>query len=117
MRRVSLGMSLAAMAALGMVSLTTPAVRPSSPTLPKVARPSDKRRKRGPSPKGKSSQKYDPSRLIADRSSSVKKLSRWHRAHPERVLNPDEKAMRRHAWYQNKLMWDALREKAGHIHA
>lgn len=71
-----------------------------------VAPPRENRHKKAKRGRG-SKQRYDASRLIADRPSSIRKLQRWSRAGTIFLPEPDKRALMRHAWYRKQ------QEKAG----
>jgi|GEM_PF-6559526 len=79
------GLTLAAIAGTAMLSTALPntrfALRPNPPSYTRMVRRPQPKRRKGAAPKGRSAQRYK-SRLIADRSSSFKKLQRWVRADP-----------------------------------
>lgn len=106
MRRYSIGMSLAAMAAASFIGLGGPqertALRPSAPRISNEQRRQRAKHKKGPSPAKLTAQTFDRDRLIVDRASSFKKLKRWARRSPDNILQPTQKALERHGWYQRK---------------
>jgi len=104
MRRLSIGMSLAAAAAAMAIGTTNlmgqPALRPSAPKITNEQRRHRSKRKKGPAPAARSAQDPAQARLIVDRSSSFKKLRRWARVLPGDLRQPDTKALERHGWYR-----------------
>jgi hypothetical protein len=111
---MSIGRSLAAMAAASLIMIPWPSrnivIRPDEPTISNEYRRQRGKNKKGPAPNGETVQGFDRARLIVDRGSSFKKLRRWARRYPDRVQQPTEAAKLRHGWYRRQKAWDALRE-------
>lgn len=107
MRRLSIGHSLVAMAAVGFLTIAPPsrniAIRASEPRISNEQRRQRGKNKKGPAPNGLTAQKSEGSRLVCDRASSFKKLRRWSRRYPDQVKQPDLKAKMRHPWFRNLL--------------
>jgi hypothetical protein len=107
MRRTTIGLSLAAMAAASLIAITPPsrniAIRASEPRISNEQRRQHGKNKKGPAPNSLTERSFDKSLLICDRSSSFKKLRRWSRRYPDQIKQPDLKAKMRHAWFQNEL--------------
>jgi hypothetical protein len=115
MRRLSIGRSLAALAAVGFLTVAPPerfALRAAPPLISNEQRRKRSKNKKGPSPNGLTGQRFDKSRLIVDRASSFKRLRRWARSRPELVEQPSEKALLRHPWYRKKMERAAVSARA-----
>jgi hypothetical protein len=109
-----LAAGIALASALVAPPLSAPAIQRHIEPEMRVPRSQRKRRKfRESLGKPFSSMGRPPAELSPSLASSFKKLRRYYRTHPDQIPQPSEKAKLRHAWYRNKLAWDALREKLG----
>lgn len=108
MRKVYLGMQAAvgAMLALGVGMIPRhQALRPEEVHYVMPSR--FRKKKRGPMPSfGRSQQSLLPSDLIADRSSSFKKMRRAVNA-GRKPMQPDATALMRHSWYRRQMLREA----------
>lgn len=72
----------------------------------RIVTPPRERHRKAKRPRG-SKQKYDSSRVILDRPSSIRKLQRWARADTIVLPEPDRRAMMRHKWYRDQQAKEA----------